>query len=447
MTVCKNDIIEIEITDISFEGMGFARYNDISIFIANVCLHEKVKAKIIKVHKSYCFAILIEILIPSKNRVESDCDERCGGCTYRHITYEEELSYKKNRILNAFRKSNIKPIDFDVIPSQSISHYRNKIQLPITADENGNLIAGFFAKNSHRIIPIEKCKIQDIRFNEIIKGFLAKANKHSLTNFDFTNKSGLIRHLYLRSSKNEIMLCIVATKKDDTLSKIAKELFDEFENLTSVYLNINKSFGNAILSDTFVLLSGNSFITDDLLETNFEISPASFYQVNKQQTENLYRCGIDMLSLKKTDIVVDFYCGIGTISLCVAKNCNFVYGSEIIKAATDNAKQNAIKNNIKNIEFITGDAAYAADTLLNKGILATAVIVDPPRKGCSPQLIDTIQKMSPAKILYISCSPESLARDIVLFNDKGYTLKTLTAVDMFPRTSHIECVCLMTKNE
>lgn len=448
----KNKIYFAEAVDYTTDGKGVFKVDGIPVFVPNTAVGDKAEIKIIKVGKSYSFGRLEKIISPSKDRVASDCEifGKCGGCVFRHIDYHSELGFKYKRVFDALTKIggiNADIID-DIIPSPSYYAYRNKVQLPITYDTNGKIRVGFFAPRSHRVIPLDYCPLQSEPFNRAIRVFLEWANYSGETVYDELNHNGILRHLYLRHSQktNELMVCVVANsdklKKEEELVKICKEKLPE---LKTVVLNTNTEKTNVITGKICRNLYGNGYITDELCGLKFRISPLSFYQVNRDAAEKLYSIVSDFAKLHSSDTLLDMYCGTGTIGLSMASKVKNLIGVEIIPQAIEDAKKNAEINNINNVRFICSDAYKAANILCDENVRPDCIVLDPPRKGCDSKLISTVTKMSPDRIVYVSCDPATIARDLIIFNENGYSAIKALPLDMFPRTAHVETVCLLSK--
>lgn len=446
----KNDKIELYIDAVTSEGSGIGRYNGFAVFVRGTVPGDKIIAHIIKVSKNYAIGIIDTILEPSVQRIESDCpvSKKCGGCSFRDMTYAEELKYKLSRVQDAI--SRIGHIDFtveNIVGADEINYYRNKAQYPVYI-ENGSLTAGFYAYKSHRITPCNDCLLQPAEFENGIKAFEKWVKKNHITSFDERTGKGLLRHIYFRKAfgTGEIMACAVVNGTDiPDKDYLVSELQNVFENLKSVVVNINMENTNVILGDKTKTIWGSEKITDILLGKKFVISPQSFYQVNHNQCEKLYSLAAEYADLKGNETVVDLYCGAGTIGLTLADKCKHLVGIEIVPSAIENAKENAKINGVENAEFICADAFDGAKEIEKMGLKADLVIVDPPRKGCQKELFDVIENMGAKRIVYVSCDSATLARDLAILKEKGYALKNLTAVDMFPRTPHVECVAEIVK--
>lgn len=445
----KNKEYIVEIIDNGFQGEGIAKIDDFIIFIPNAIKGEKIKILVVKVLSSHAFGKILEILEPSNTRVEADCItyKRCGGCSLRHVKYEETLKMKQNAVTSLVNKTLKKPVKvLDVIGMENPIYYRNKAQFPVGLDKNNKPVIGVFANRTHEIIPMEKCLIQNEEA-QIVANFIFKfivENKISI--YDETSRTGLVRHIVIKVGlkTNEIMCILVINgksfKQEETL---VKEIISKFPNVKTVVKNINMKDTNVILGNENVNLYGDGYIYDILGEYKFKISPLSFYQVNPIQAEKLYNIGVENAEITKNDTVFDLYCGIGTISLFMAKYAKKVYGVEIVKQAIEDAKQNAKINNVTNTEFLVGDVEDILDDLINKqNIIPDVVMVDPPRKGLDNKSIENILKIQPKRVVYISCNPATLVRDLAKLEEK-YDIGDIQPVDMFPYTSHVECCSVL----
>ena len=438
--VKKNQEYVVDIIDNGFEGEGIAKIDNFTIFIPGAIKGEKVKILVVKVLSSHAFGKVIEIMQKSENRIESDCKtyKRCGGCNLRHIQYAETLNMKRNAVQSLVNKTLTTKIEVEeTLGMDNPYHYRNKAQYPVGLDKEGKPLIGVFANRTHEIIPIENCLIQDEQTEKIAK-YLVKyiAEKH-ISIYNENTRKGLIRHIVTKIGKrtNEIMVIIVINgDKIPEEEKIVEKLTQEFPNIKTIVKNINKKNTNVILGEKNITLYGEGYIKDELGDLTFKISPLSFYQVNPVQAEKLYTIGVESANITKEDIVFDLYCGIGTISLFMAKYAKKVYGIEIVKQAVEDAIENARMNNIKNTEFIAGDVEEVLDDLINnKKIIPSIVMVDPPRKGLDKTSINNILKIKPKKIIYISCNPATLVRDLKEL-EECYDIKNIKPVDMFPFT-------------
>ena len=445
----KNEVIELEIIDVTDTGSGLGRADNMVVFVPQTAIGDIVKALIIKVNKHYCIGKLIGIIKPSKDRITPDCDcfSKCGGCSFRHIRYECELALKQKKVEDCIRR--IAKVDMSpnkIISDGALARYRNKAQFPVGID--GSI--GFFAPHSHRIVPVEDCLLQPRIFADITKAFGYWATENSVSYYDSQSNSGLLRHLYIRSNKDETEIMVVIVCNGDSVpnreSLVSSLRKAAGERLTSVILNVNTQNNNVILGTENILLFGEKYITDVLCDISVRLSPNSFYQVNRNMAEILYKKAKEYAE-PKGKIVLDLYCGTGTIGLSMANESRRIIGVEIVEEAVKDAWQNAEENGINNAEFICADAFEAAKELSDKSIKPDVVILDPPRKGCDAGLIDVVtNKFHPERVVYVSCDPATLARDIAVFGEYGYKLKEYTPFDLFPRTTHVETVAIISRS-
>lgn len=434
----KNDIYEIEITGMTDEGDGVGRAENIAVFVPYTILGEIVRVIIVKPMKTYAFGKLLEVLKPSEERTKAECPYfyKCGGCQLWHMSYEKELEFKKQKVEDCIKRlggidTEVKP----VVPSDNVSRYRNKVQMPVSLEG-----VGFYRKNTHQVIDMDDCLLQSEESREIvthIREWMAECN---VVPYNETSKTGDLRHIYIRSGENGRVLVLVSrTEKLKDLDKLVSRLKDL---VTGIVLNVNDRDTNVVLGEKNIPIWGEETLVDNIGKTEFEISPHSFYQINKGQTYKLYSIAMDMADLKGQEVLWDLYCGIGTIGQFMASKAKKVVGVEIVPQAIENAKKNAIRNGIENAEYYCGKAENIADELLEKGLSPDVVILDPPRKGCDTKLLDTVIKAKPEKIVYISCKPSTLARDLKYLKD-SYRVEKIVPVDMFPRTAHVECCVLL----
>ena len=447
----KNEKAIIDITDLTSEGMGVGRTDGCVVFVAGAAPGDTVEAHIMKVEKSYAYAKAERIIKASPMRRDPDCPvfPRCGGCLYRHIKYEDELNIKKSWVVENFRRIGKFDLgDIDVFSAGSPDGYRNKAQYPAEMQKDGKLRFGFYSTHSHRVAPCRACALQPNFYADIVDAAERFLNGYFIQAYNEKSGDGLIRHLYIRhgAGSGEVMVSLVIN--GDSLpheNEFVKAVCSACRDVVSVSLVINKRRSNVILGDRCVVLWGKDGITDTLCGMKFDISPLSFYQVNHDGAEKLYALAKEYARLSGGETLVDLYCGTGTIGLSMAKDAARLYGVEIIPAAVENARQNAEKNGITNAEFICGDAGAAANTLADKGVLPNVLILDPPRKGCGADVYSAVNKMRPEKIVMISCNSATAARDARAFAEMGYALDKLSAVDMFPRTGHVETVVLLSR--
>lgn len=448
MKLSKNDDIKLNIDSLTSEGSGIGRYDGFAVFVRGVVPGDEITAHIIKCSKNYAIAIVKDIIKPSKYRIESDCpvSDKCGGCSFRNVSYDEELKYKRTRVNDALERIGKLDIEVEeIIGADCTQNYRNKAQYPVSICD-GELFAGFYAYKSHRIICCDDCKLQPIEFKAGLDAFRIWAEKADITSYDENTGKGLLRHIYFRKgfATGDIMACAVMNSGKLPQSELLVSLLKEkVAGLKSVVININREKSNVILGKESKTLWGDDYISDELLGKKFVISPNSFYQVNHAQCEKLYSKARDYANFGGDEVLLDLYCGVGTIGLTMADSVKQLVGIEIIPQAIENAKINAKLNNIDNAKFICADAPKGAEILKSEGIKPDVIILDPPRKGCAPSLFDTVCQMNPKRIVYVSCDSSTLARDLKILEEKGYKTKKVSAVDMFPRTPHIEAVCLL----
>ena len=446
----KNDIYTVEITGYSSEGAGVARIEGVVVFVKNALMGEVCRVKILKVNKSIAYGKIEEILQPSSHRQVPSCNVfgKCGGCDFLHMDYEEELRFKRQRVQDALRKLGGLSLEVEgILGARQQDSYRNKVIYAV-GEENGKPTVGFFRERSHQVIPSCDCCIQTDFSRRAGRAVTAWMEKHRVKPFDSLAKKGEIRHVFSRFAfgTGEGQVTLVSYKENlPALSELVENIRKNCPETKSIVLNINKTPGNTVLSGKFETLWGTDTIEDTLCGMRFALSPRSFYQVNRAQTEILYETAVQFADLTGEETVVDLYCGIGTITLCLAKKVKKVYGAEIVEQAILDAKENAKRNGIKNAEFFCADASDAAKKFEKEGLRPDVITVDPPRKGLSTDVIDCITKMAPKRVVYVSCDPGTLGRDLKLFSQQGYETRRAVAVDMFPRTRHVETVALLSR--
>lgn len=443
----KNDLFEAEITAMTAEGSGICRADGMAVFVPGTAVGDRCVVRVVKVLKKYAFGRLEELLTPSPDRTTPDCPIAgpCGGCVYRHITYEAELKIKTQRVRDALERIG----GFENIPMEPIlgapsrTRYRNKCQLPIGLSKNGEMQMGFYAVNSHRIIDTHTCLLQPEVFDRAAEAFRAWQKLSGESIYDEAAHSGVLRHLYMRCGEKsgEVLVCIVANGAklhgEDLLVKMLREAVPE---ITGIVLNINRERTNVVLGRELRTLWGKPTIRDTLCRLEFEISPHAFYQVNRTQAEALYNKAAEYAGLTGAETLLDLYCGTGTIGLSMASRAKKLIGAEIIPSAVENARKNAAHNHVTNAEFLCGDAKDAARILYERGERPDVIVIDPPRKGCDAAVISTIAAMRPTRVVYVSCDPATLARDLKQFTAEDYNIEAVTPVDMFPGTAHVETV-------
>ncbi len=446
----KNDIIPLEITAVTNEGNGVGRApNGCAVFVPLTAVGDRIMCRIVKTAKSYCYGIIESLEAPAPFRCESNCPsfERCGGCSFRHFTYEEELRIKEGFVRDSFERIGKLSPEFEpILGCDKTDRYRNKAQLPV-AEINGRASAGFYARRSHRVIPMSDCALSPEVFSEIASYVLEYQNTKRLSCYDESTGSGLLRHIYLRRGEHsgQIMLCLVVAKETDCYNALAESVRKEFPEIVSVVLNINHKASNVILGSECITLSGSDVIVDTMCGKTVEISPLSFYQVNTLQAERLYGIAAEYAELTGRETLLDLYCGAGTIGLSMADKVKRLIGVEIVLPAVLNARRNAEGNGIHNAEFICADAGTAAKELIARGDRPDVIIADPARKGCDRLALDAMTELSPGRIVMVSCNHATAARDCAYLSQHGYSVVKCRAVDLFPRTSHVECVVLMAR--
>lgn len=469
----KNQEICLKIDDLGNNGEGIGHLDGYALFVKGALPGETIRAKIMKCKKNYGFARLIEVLPTDDDReraeigrVEPRCPvaRQCGGCTLQHLSYEKQLAYKEKKVYDCLtRIGGVDLTTVECLPILAMTgdskpwNYRNKAQFPVQMrrKEDGSLhpVAGVYAARTHTVIPVTDCAIQHPAMSEVLERVLEWMEEQKVPAYDEQTHTGIVRHVYIRHAfrSEEIMLCLVVNS-----SKIPKELSDTLvravsgiDHMTSISFNINTEKTNVILGDRMVYVWGKEHIEDKIGDVSYRISPKSFFQVNSRQTENLYKTALEFAELSGSETVWDLYCGIGSISLFLAKQAKKVYGVEIVPEAIENAKENTKLNKITNAEFFCGAAETVVPDLLKQPGMEKpdVVVLDPPRKGCDSGLLDTIVFMAPERIVYVSCDPATLARDVKILGQRGYELKKVRACDMFPQGGHVECVTLLQRKD
>lgn len=434
----KNDIINLTITDYDYDGFGISHLFEYTIFVKEALIGEEIEALVLRVtNNNIVFAKVLNIIKKSPNRIEPNCSyyHLCGGCNLLHMDYQEELKFKEKTLKNTLNKM-VKDIDIEpIIYNENPFNYRNKISLPIGFD--GKFVVGFYQERSHNIIPSKSCLIENKNARIIIDKILQLFNESNLI-----NQPDILRHLILRSNLNDEFMMTIVVKKD---TKEIRDIIDKLDDkmVKSIYLNINSRNDNVILGDKFIHLKGDNHLLINVHNCKFKLHPNSFFQVNYHMMEKLYDKAIEFLEPTKEDVIIDAYSGTGSIGLSLSSKVKKVYGIEVVKEAVDNAKENAKINGIDNVEFILGKCENEIDNLVNKKKI-DAVIMDPPRKGSDQNFLNCLIKNQIKKIIYISCSPKTLARDLAYLKENGYQIEHVVPVDMFSKTSNLETVCALT---
>ena len=442
----KGSVYTAVIDGYSSEGLGIARVNGAVVFVPHAVRGEEIDLRITKVMKTSCAGEIVKIHNPSPERMEPECPYagKCGGCAYRHLTYPEELWAKRQRVQDALTR--IGGLDLtveEILGAKNPEHYRNKSQYPVGAD--GSI--GFFQARTHKVVPIRRCLIQTEAADRTAQAVGEWMRRYKISAYDETTGKGLVRHVCVRvNRKGESLCCVVVNgNKVPREPELAAYVTAAVPHTVGVLLNSNTRRGNVVLGDKYRTLFGRNYLMDTLCGLEFKLSMPSFYQVNRDQAEVLYGKALEFAGLTGNETVLDLYCGIGTITLCLAKAAKRVIGAEIVPPAIRDAKENALRNHVENAEFFCGDAADIAAKLESDGLRPDVVTVDPPRKGLAPEVIASVAAMGPEKVVYVSCDPATLGRDVKIFREFGYEAKRAAAVDMFPGTAHVETVVLLSR--
>ena len=452
----KNSIIELEINDITNLGFGVGKHEALVVFVAACVPGDFIKCKIIKLTASYAVGKLEALIRPSDKRCEERCHSSlCHACPYKNLSYEYELSRKTASVEATFKKTGLSEIKvMPTDPSPMPTHYRNKVQLPVSKDTKGNYVIGFYAPKTHRVVPAIECPLIKRGFSDILYTLKSIFEQTQISVYSEETKKGLLRHIYLRANDDfsEVLLTLVLNGNRLTGEEIFKKtLAEKHPEIRGFLINSNTKDTNVILGDEYKLIYGKNYITDTLAGIKLEISAPSFYQVNHSSCELIYKIARKLANLRKSDTLLDLYCGIGSIGLSMANDCFELIGIEIVPDAVMRAERNANLNNIKNAHFYTSDAKDTekilekAEMALGKKINPDVIILDPPRAGVDKILIEFTSSLSPRKIIYVSCNPSTLARDLVYFKELGYTTDTVYPVDMFPLTGHVESLVCLTR--
>ncbi|MGN1400298.1 MAG: 23S rRNA (uracil(1939)-C(5))-methyltransferase RlmD [Bacillus sp. (in: firmicutes)] len=444
--VSKNDTVTVTFEDLTHDGAGVAKVDGYPLFVPYGLPGEKAVIKVTKVNKGYGFGRLMELLESSPDRVDNPCQlhKECGGAQLLHLSYDGQLRAKEKQVRETLERIGGLS-DVNVHPVLGMDHpwsYRNKVQVPI-GEQNGKVVAGYYRKRSHDIVDMENCGVELSMDDKLILTIRDILVANGVSPYDEKEHRGTIRHIMIRWAKatGEIMVVLVTrTRTLPNQEEIIKDIRKAIPSVTSIVHNINVKRTNVILGDRFVTLWGSSTITDYIGDVKFAISPRSFYQVNPTQTKVLYDKALEYAGLTGEETVIDAYCGIGTISLFLAKQAKKVYGVEIVEDAVRDAKRNAELNGITNAEFVAGPAEDVMAEWKEQGIKPDVIVVDPPRKGCDESLLQSIIAMKPKKVVYVSCNPGTLARDLKILGEGGYQTTEVQPVDMFPQTTHVECV-------
>ena len=446
----KNQIYEATVTDYTSEGQGVAHIDGCAVFIPNAIAGEIYKVRIEVAKKNWAAGKIVEILEKSPHRVNRECPvaKLCGGCDFWHMDYAEESRLKAERVRNCLNRLGGEALEsVEILAAPTCYGYRNKAQYPVSA-KKGRAFAGFFRAGTHDVVENSRCLILPEETDRVKDAVMDYVNQFRVSAYDEISHTGLLRHIYVRRGavSGQILVCLVVNGR--SIPKV-HELVGRLKKIpgfTTLVLSVNTRKGNAVLGDEFITLHGPGYIEDTLCGLNFRLSPRSFYQVNHTQAQRLYEAAIAQAEITKNDTVLDLYCGVGTITLAMASAAGKVIGVEVIPQAVEDAKDNAKRNGIENAEFFCGDAGQAALELEKQGIKADVVVVDPPRKGLNADTIEALARFAPRRIVYVSCDPATLARDVALIKERGYRLKNALAADLFPRCSHVESIVTFIRN-
>ncbi|MDY4583383.1 MAG: 23S rRNA (uracil(1939)-C(5))-methyltransferase RlmD [Candidatus Faecousia sp.] len=447
----KNQIYEALVTDYTAEGQGVAHIEGCAVFLPNAIAGERVRVRIEKAQKTWASGKIVELLEKSPHRVNRECPvaKLCGGCDFWHMDYAEETRLKAERVKTCLNRIGGQQLEtVPILAAPTCYGYRNKAQYPV-AVKKGRAFAGFFRAGTHEVVENSRCRILPPEADLVKDKVIDYVNQYRVPVYDETTHTGLLRHIYVRRGavSGQVLVCLVVN--GEKLPK-AQELIRRLETVpgfTTLVLSVNTGKGNAVLGDKFITLHGPGYIEDTLCGLTFRLSPRSFYQVNHHQAQRLYETAIAQAGITKQDTVLDLYCGVGTITLAMASAAGKVIGVEVVPQAVEDARDNAKRNGIENAEFFCGDAGQAALQLEREGVRPDVVVVDPPRKGLNADTIEALSRMSPRRIVYVSCDPATLSRDVALLKERGYELKTAQAADLFPRCAHVETVVLLSKGE
>ena len=447
----KGKIYEALICDYTAEGQGVAKIEGCAVFIPNAIVGEKCLVRIEKAQKTWASGKITQLLEKSPHRINRACPvgKLCGGCDFHHMDYEEETRLKADRVLQALNRIGGETLTrIPILSAPTWEGYRNKAQYPV-GSAKGKAFAGFFRSGTHQIVENKRCGILPLEADRVKDAVIDYMNQYRVNAYDEQTQKGLVRHIYVRRGavSGQILVCLVVNgRKLPHIPELLQRL-ERINGFTTLVLAVNTRPGNAILGSEFITLHGPGYIEDTLCGLTFRLSPRSFYQVNHHQAQRLYEAAIAQAEITKADTVLDLYCGVGTITLCLAKAAGKVIGVEVVEQAVADARENALRNGIENAEFFCGDAGQAALALEQQGVKADVVVVDPPRKGLNADTIEALARFAPRRIVYVSCDPATLARDVALLKQRGYVLKNAMAADLFPRCAHIETIALLSRQK
>ena len=447
----KNQTYEAVVTDYTAEGQGVAHVEGCAVFLPNAIAGEKYIIRIEKVGKTWAAGKIVEVLEKSPHRVNRECPvaKLCGGCDFWHMDYQEESRLKAERVRNCLNRIGGENLgELPILSAPTCYGYRNKAQYPVASKKN-KAYAGFFRAGTHQVVENHRCLILPREADDVKNAVIDYVNQFRITVYDEESHKGLLRHIYVRRGvvSKQVLVCLVINGRKLSHAEELLTRLKKIPGFTTLVLSVNTKQGNAVLGDEFITLYGPGYIEDTLCGLTFRLSPRSFYQVNHDQAERLYNAAISQAEITKNDTVLDLYCGVGTITLAMAGAAGKVIGVEVIPQAVEDARDNAKRNGIENAEFFCGDAGQAALELEAKGIRADVAVVDPPRKGLNADTVKALTRMAPRRIVYVSCDPATLARDVALLKERGYVLKNAMACDLFPRCSHVESIVCLVRQE
>ena len=456
MPLQKNQIISLTIQRLSGDGSGVGHWEGEAVFVPGTAPGDQIQARIVKDCKRYAFGIVDTLETASPDRIPVDCPVAgpCGGCSLRHLRYQAELQAKEDSVADAFRRIGGLDVPIQpILPSPEVDRYRNKVQYPVGKDKNGHLCIGFYAGRSHRIVPCADCKLQPAVLNEIGNTLCGLLEQYGIQPYDEQSGKGLVRHIFLRrgAHSGQIMVCLVCTRPSlPHADEIVRQLCSRFDAIRTILINVNQEKTNVILGLKNQILYGSGFIEDTLCDVPVQLGPLSFYQVNTPGAEQLYKVAAAYAAPTPDDLLLDLYCGMGTIGLSMVQHCRELIGVEIIPEAIESAKANASRMGADvaaKSRFFCADAGQAASRLASEGLAPDIIVVDPPRKGCDQATLSAIIKMAPRRLVYVSCNPATAARDCAILAQSGYSVDKVQPVDMFPRTGHVEAVIQLSKGE
>ena len=452
MPLQKNQIIPLAIQRLSSDGSGVGHWEGEAVFVPGTAPGDQIQARVVKDCKRYAFGIVEQIDQPSPDRIPADCPVAgpCGGCSLRHLRYQAELQAKQASVADAFQRIGGLDVQVEpILPSPQVDRYRNKVQFPVGLDKQGKPCIGFYAGRSHRIVPCGDCKLQPAILNRIGQTLCGLFGEYNIQPYDEATGQGLVRHIFLRQGAHsgQIMVCLVCTRPSlPHAGQWVEQLRSQFPDIATILINVNRQNTNVILGSENHILFGPGFIEDTLCGVPVRLGPFSFYQVNTPGAEQLYAVAAAYADLRPDDLLLDLYCGMGTIGLSMAGRCRELVGVEIVPEAIESARANAARMGGEiacKIRFFCADAGQAAARLAAEGLAPDVIIVDPPRKGCDQATLDAVVRMAPRRLVYVSCNPATAARDAAILTREGYRVEKVQPVDMFPRTGHVETVILL----